>query len=188
MNTQNLKTRWVLLIFAFASGSEVAGQWCCAQIRPTSPAATLLSHWWSVRYEVGTGSQSPGTVYWAYVTLWGGYFVLISKWQDTHQKVKSLVHSHRTGRGWVWGVWLSHPWQHPQLEGGRGGRESGYNLHPHHSAHLSDAGHALGHSGHWRHRRISVPAFEEPIFSGVADSLFCVEHEKKSICLSIFVV
>ena len=122
----------------------MAGQWCCAQIRPTSPAATLLSHWWSVRYEVGTGSQSPGTVYWAYVTLWGGYFALISKWQDTHQKVKSLVHSHRTGRGWVWGVWLSRPWQHPQLEGGRGGGESGCNLHPHHSAHLSDAGHALG--------------------------------------------
>ena len=136
--------RWVLLIFAFASCSEVAGQWCCAQIRPTWPGATLLSCWCSVRDEVGTGSWSPETVYWAYVTLWGGYFALIFKWQDTHQKVKSLVYSHRTGRGWIWGVWLSCHLEAPWTGGWERWRGVLCNLHPHHSGHFPDAGHAPG--------------------------------------------
>ena len=178
--TKNLKMRWVLLIFAFASCSKVAGQWCCAQIRPTSPGSTLLSCWCSVRDEVGTGSWSSGTVYWAYVTLWGGYFALISKWQDTHQKIKSLVYSHRTGRGLRCVVVLSPGstlnWRVGEEEGSPG-VTCNFITQPTFPMLVT----LQVHSGHWRHGRMSVPVFEEPIFSGVADSLLCAEHEKNQL-------
>lgn len=84
--------------FLFASGAEVAGQWCCAQTRPTSHAATPSLQLVISQGLVGDRDLEPRDIYWTYVSLWG---VLISKWQGTHQKVKSLVYSHRTGRGWV---------------------------------------------------------------------------------------
>ena len=186
-HTKNLK-RWVLLIFAFASCSEVAGQWCCAQIRPTWPGATLLSCWYSVRDKVGTGSWSPETVYWAYVTLWGGYFALIFKWQDTHQKVKSLVYSHRTGRGWIWGVWLSCHLEAPWTEGWERRRGVLCKLHPHHSGHFPDAGHAPGPLWTLTSQMNECPCVWGTHLLRSCWFLTLCRAWKKSIGLSIFIV